>query len=50
MKHGVTWLKTRCPYCGTEYSYPEGVYKPRTCASFECVRRGLQDIRKAGQK
>jgi hypothetical protein len=43
MKHGVRWLKARCCFCGAEYSYPEGVYKPQTCNSFECTRKAVRD-------
>lgn len=35
----INWLKANCPVCRREYEYPEGGYKPKTCASFDCVHK-----------
>ena len=35
----VNWLEERCPVCGIPFKYPEGGYKPKTCATFDCTQK-----------
>ena len=37
----VNWIKKRCIVCGIEFSYPEGVYEPKTCNGFDCTQKFL---------
>lgn len=36
----IKWITARCPHCGREYKFTGG-YMPKTCGTFECVRKEL---------
>jgi len=37
----INWITKRCPRCGREYRYPEGVRDPGCCMNWDCQFKRL---------
>ena len=42
----VEWIKRKCPVCGDDFKYPDGIYNPDTCNKFDCTYKYIHNPNK----